>query len=85
MEMAISYHTSIHVVTPAYLTTTPALLPTPDGAYTISHLRKDTSTQLTNFVICLAHPQGYAMLATVDTPITIRLPTTITIAGSHHR
>jgi hypothetical protein len=64
---------------------TPALQPTPDGAYIISHVRKDNSTQLTNFVISLAHPQAYAMLATIDTPIKIRLPTTITIAGSHHQ
>jgi hypothetical protein len=85
MEMAISYLTSINVVTPEYLTTTSALLPTLDGAYIISHLRKGTSSQLTNRVISLAHPQAYAMLATIDTPIKIRLSTTITIAGSHHQ
>jgi hypothetical protein len=51
----------------------------------ISHLRKDTSSHLTNFVISVAHPQAYALLATIDTPIKIRLPTTITIAGSHHQ
>ena len=83
--MAISYLTSINVVTPEYMTTTPVLLPTPDKAYIISHLRKDTSSQLTNVVISLAHPQAYAMLATIDTPIKIRLPTTITIAGYHHQ
>ena len=65
--------------------TTPTLQPTPDGAYIISHVRKDNSTQLTNFVISLAHPQAYAMLDTIDTPIKIRLPTTITIAGSQHQ
>jgi hypothetical protein len=27
----------------------------------------------------------YAMLATIDTPIKIRIPTTITIAGSQHQ
>jgi hypothetical protein len=40
---------------------------------------------MTNFVISLANPKAYAMLATIDTPIKIRLPTTITIAGSHHQ
>jgi hypothetical protein len=83
--MAISYLTSLNVVTPEYLTTTPTPLPTPDGACIISHLCKDTSSPLTNFVISLVHPQAYAMLATIDTPIKIRLPTTITIAGSHHQ
>jgi hypothetical protein len=85
MEIAISDLISINIVTPEYLTTTPALLPTPDGAYIISHLRKDTSSKLTNFGISLAHPQAYAILATIDTPIKIRIPTTITIAGSHHQ
>jgi hypothetical protein len=57
MEMAISYLTSINIITPEYLTTTSTLLPTPDGSYIISHLCKDTSSQLTNFVISLSsHP-----------------------------
>ena len=85
MEMANSYLSSLTITTPDYLNTTPTLLPTPDGAYIISHLHKDTSTQQTSFVISLANPQAYAMLATIDTPIKIRLPTTITIACSHHQ
>jgi hypothetical protein len=85
MEMAISFLSSLAVVTPDFLTTPPTLQPTPDGAYIISHVRKDNSSQLTNFVISLAHPQAYAMLATIDTPIKVRIPTTITIAGSHHQ
>ncbi len=85
MEMAVSYLASLTVITPDYLSTSPTLQPTPDGAYIISHVRKDTSSQLTNFVISLAHPQSYAMMATIDTPIKIRIPTTITIAGSHHQ
>jgi len=32
----------------------------------------------------MAIPHTYAMISTMDTPIEIRLPTTITIAGSHH-
>ena len=83
LEMTISYFTSICVITPEYLTTTPTILTTYDGAYIISHLRKDTSSQPTSFVISQATPQPYDMLATIDTPIKIRLPTTITIAGSH--
>jgi hypothetical protein len=85
MEMANSYLSSLAITTPEDLKAPPTLLPTPDGAYIISHLRKDTSSQLTSFAISLAHPQAYAMLATIDTPIKIRLPTTITIAGSHHQ
>jgi hypothetical protein len=40
---------------------------------------------LISFVISLANPKAFVMLATIDTPIKIRLPTTITIAGSHHQ
>jgi len=85
MEMANSYLSPLNIITPKNLNTPPTLLPTPDGAYIISHLRKDTSSQLTNFVISLAHPQAYAMLTTIETPIKIRIPTTITIAGSCHQ
>jgi len=85
MEMANSYLPSLSITPPEYLNTSPTLLPTPDGAYNIFHLRKDTSSQLTSFVISLAHPQAYAMLATIDTPFKIRLPTTITIGGSYHQ
>jgi hypothetical protein len=85
MEMAFSFLASLTVVTPDYLSISPTLLPTSDGAYIISHVRKDNSSQLTNFVISLAHPQAYAMMATIDTPIKIRIPTTITITGSHHQ
>ncbi len=83
--MALTYISSLNITIPDSHHTTPALLPTPDGAYIISYLRKDTSSQLTSFVISLASPQAYAMLATIETQIKIRLPTTITIAGSHHQ
>jgi len=79
------YLSSLTITTPEYLNTTPTLLPTPDGAYIISHLRKEISTQQTIFVISLANPRAHAMLATIDTPIKIRLHTTIIIAGSHHQ
>jgi hypothetical protein len=85
MDMATSFLSSLSIPTPEDLKSPPTLLPTPNGAYIISHLRKDTSSQLTSFVISLAHPHAYAMLATLDSPVKIRLPTTITIAGSHHQ
>ena len=56
VEMANSYLSSLTVTTPESLNTAPTLLPTPDGAYIISHLRKDTSTQHTSFVISIANP-----------------------------
>jgi hypothetical protein len=82
---AISYLSSTNNITSEYATAPPTLIPTHDGAFIISHLRKDTSSQLTHFVISMASPHTYAMISTMDTPIKIRLPTTITIAGSHHQ
>ncbi len=83
--MATSYLSSTNNITFEYATAPPTLIPTPDGSYIISHLRKDTSSQLTNFFIYMADPHTYAMITTMDTPVKIRLPTTITIAGSHHQ
>ena len=82
---AISHLSSINNITSDYATTTPKFIPTPDGSFVISHLRKDTSSQLTNFVVSMANPHTYAMISTMDTPVKVRLPTTITIAGSHHQ
>jgi len=58
---------------------------TPYDPCIISHLRKDTSSQLTNFVTFMTNPHTYAMIFTMDTPVKVRLSTTITIAGSHHQ
>ena len=83
--MATSYLSSTNKITSKYATAPSTLIPTPDGSYIILHLRKDTSSQLTNFVISMVNPHTYAMITTMDTPFKIRLPTTITIAGSHHQ
>jgi hypothetical protein len=83
--MAVAFLTSLTAATPDFLGTPPTLQPTPDGVYIISHVRKDNSSQLINFVISMAHPQEYAMLATIDTPIKVRISTTITIARSQHQ
>jgi hypothetical protein len=51
METTNSYLSSLNITTPEDLNTSPTLLPTPDGANIISHRRKNTSSQLTSFVI----------------------------------
>jgi hypothetical protein len=81
----ISHLSSTNNITSEYAIATPTLIPTPDGPFIISHLRKETSSQLVSFVISMANPHTYAMIPTMDTPVEIRLPTTITIAGSHHQ
>ena len=83
--MATAYLSSTNTITEEHNHAPPTLIPTSDGSYILSHLRKDTSTQLTNFVISMENPHTYAMIATMDTPIKIKLPTTITIDGSHNQ
>ena len=83
--MANTFLTSTHTTTHAHATTTPTLIATPYGFHIISHPRKDTSSQRTNHVISVENYHSYAMLAATDTPVKICLPTTITIAGSHHQ
>jgi len=85
IAMATAYLSSTNIITAEHNHASPTLIPTPDGYYILSHLRKDTYTRLTNFVISMGNPHTYAMIATMDTPIKIKLPTTITIDGSHHQ
>ncbi len=54
ITMATSYLSSTNTITSEYATAPPTLIPIPEGSYIISHLRKDTSSQLTNFVISMA-------------------------------
>ena len=83
--MATSYLSSTNNITSDYATAPRTLVPNPNGTYINSHLRRDTSSQLTNLVISMAIPHTYAMISTMDTPLKIRLPTTITIASSHQQ
>jgi hypothetical protein len=54
---------------------------TPDGAYVLSHAKKETSTQLTNVAISIQDPVAFAMLATQNDPIKTGLSTTTTSRG----
>jgi hypothetical protein len=48
IAMATSYLSSTNNIATKYATTPSTLISTPDGSHIISHLRKGTSTQLTN-------------------------------------
>jgi hypothetical protein len=52
-----------------------------DRSYILSHPKKDTSTQNTNFFVSLSDPAAYAMLATLADPLKIPLPTITTTQG----
>ena len=83
--MGNAFLISTHINTHAHATATPTLIATPYGSHIASHLRRDTSSQLSNYVISVENYHSYAMLTTTDTPVKIRLLSPITIAGSHHQ
>jgi hypothetical protein len=58
-----------------------ALRAAPDGSFILSHAKKDTSSQHTNFVISTANPTAYDMLATQNDSIKTYLNTTTTSKG----
>jgi hypothetical protein len=83
--MATFYLTSTNTIVAKHTIASPSLLPTHDGSYIVSHLRKDTPSQLINFVISMANPHAYATISAMDTPVKVRLTITITIVGFHHQ
>jgi len=87
ISTALSFLTFTNTLTHAYASKTVTLDPTLNGSHIIYHLKKDpmTSTQHTNCVNAMADPNTYAMMATLDTPIKVKLPTTITISDSPHQ
>ncbi len=50
----------------------------PDGSYILSHAKKVSSSQNTNFVVSFLDPTAYAMLAILIDPIKVPLPTNTT-------
>jgi hypothetical protein len=76
-----AFLSSIRELTTTHTQTYSTLKQAPDGAYIMSHPKKDTSTQNTNFVISLTEPTAYAMLATLTDPIKTPLPTNTTTRG----
>jgi hypothetical protein len=57
------------------------LKPATNGSYILAHPKKDSSTHITNFVVFIAGPAAYAMLATLAEPIKFTLPTNTTTRG----
>ena len=52
-----------------------------DGAFILAHQKRDTSTQATNYIISVADPTAYAMLATLTDPTKVTLPTSTIFRG----
>ena len=56
----------------------------PYGSFVLTH-HKDTSKQTTNYIISMANPTTYAMLATLTDPTKVTLPTHTIIRGQIRR
>jgi hypothetical protein len=85
LSSALSFLTSTNTLISTYVIASATLAPAPSGSRIIYHLRKDAFTQHTNYVISLANPSAYSVLATFDTPIKIEILIIIAIVASHHQ
>ena len=73
LQAAVSFVTSIQELQAAHSHSTILLRAGSDGAYILSHAKKDNSTHNTNFVVSVKDPAAYAMLATQNDPIKTTL------------
>ena len=78
LHTSVAFLSSIRELQTAHTHATFNFRAAPDGAYIISHAKKDNSSQHTNFVISIEDPVAYAMLATHNDPIITSLNTTTT-------
>ena len=69
---------SIQELQAAHSHSTILLCAAPDGAYILSHAKKDNSTQNTTFVVSIEDPVANAMMATQNDPIKSTLNTDTT-------
>jgi hypothetical protein len=64
LHTSVAFLISIHEIHTSHSQASILLRAAPDGVYILSHVKKDSSTQLTNFISSLENPVAYAMLAT---------------------
>ena len=79
VTLALSHLNTHGLLRPHYEQAHLVLQSAPDDSFIISHNRKPSSSQNTNFVISLPDPATFAVLATLDSPIQLHLDTHITI------
>jgi hypothetical protein len=81
LQTSIAFLTSIQELQAAQSHPTTLLRAAPDGAFILSQAKKDNSSQNTNFIVSIADPVAYAMLATQSDPIKTTLSTATTTRG----
>jgi hypothetical protein len=81
LHTSAAFLSSIRELQTAHTQATYNLRAAPDGAYILSRAKKDSPTQLTDFVISIEDPVAYGMLATHNDPIKTSLNTTTTSKG----
>jgi hypothetical protein len=81
LQTSVSFLFSIRELHTTNSQATNALRAAPDGSYILSHAKKDTSSQHTNFVISVEDSAAYAMFATQTYPIKAGFNTFTTSRG----
>jgi hypothetical protein len=81
LQASIAFLTSIQELQAAHSHSNILFRAAPDGAYILSHAKKDNSTQNTNFVVSIEDPAAYAMMATQNDPNKTTLNITTTSRG----
>ena len=71
---------SIRELKTTHIQNSTTLKQVPYGSYILAHPKKDTSTESTNYIISMAEPAAYAMMATLADSTKVTLSTnTITM------
>ena len=81
LHASIAFLTSIHELQAAHSHSNILLRAAPEGAYILSHAKKDNSTHDINFVVSIEDPSAYTMLANQNDPIRTTINTTTTGRG----
>jgi len=81
MTTAVAFLSSIAELQPIHTQSSTAFKQAPDGSYILPHQKKDTSTQITNYIISMAETTAYAMLSTLTDPIKVTISTSTISRG----
>jgi hypothetical protein len=81
-----AFLSSIRELKTAHTQSLTTLKQAPNGSFILTHPKKDTSTHATNYIISMADPATYAMMATLTNPTKVTLFTnTITKGQIRHQ
>ena len=76
-----AFLSSIRELKTAHTQSLTTLKQAPKGSFILTHPKKDTPTQTTNYIISMADPATYAMLAKLKDPTKVTLSTNTVTRG----